>query len=82
MTEALRDNPDIVGVRRAYEVNTPGYDIDVNRAMAREIGVDARAISDAVRTFFASAEVTEFISQRPPVSGDPAGPGRPPCRGR
>ncbi len=63
LEQALRDNGDIVGVRRAYDVNTPGYDIQVNRAMAREIGVDARAISDAVRTFFASAEVTEFISQ-------------------
>lgn len=63
LEQALRDNSDIVGVRRAYDVNTPGYDISVNRALAREIGVDARAISDAVRTFFASAEVTEFISQ-------------------
>ena len=63
LEQALRDNADIVGVRRAYDVNTPGFDINVNRAMAREIGVDARAISDAVRTFFASAEVTEFISQ-------------------
>jgi len=63
LEQALRDTPDIVGVRRAYDVNTPGFDINVNRAMAREIGVDARAISDAVRTFFASAEVTEFISQ-------------------
>ncbi|MFA8386379.1 MAG: efflux RND transporter permease subunit [Pelagibaca sp.] len=63
LEQALRNNSDIVGVRRAYDVNTPGYDINVNRALAREIGVDARAISDAVRTFFASAEVTEFISQ-------------------
>ncbi|MBJ3762116.1 efflux RND transporter permease subunit [Maribius pontilimi] len=63
MAQRLREDPDIVGVRRAYEVNTPGYDIGVNRAMAREIGVDVRAISDAVRTFFASAEVTEFISR-------------------
>jgi len=63
MEQALRDSSDIVGVRRAYDVNTPGYDINVNRALAREIGVEARAISDAVRTFFASAEVTEFISQ-------------------
>jgi multidrug efflux pump len=63
LEQSLRDNPDIVGVRRAYNVNTPGFDINVNREMAREIGIDARAISDAVRTFFASAEVTEFISQ-------------------
>jgi len=63
MEQALRDSSDIIGVRRAYDVNTPGYDINVNRALAREIGVEARAISDAVRTFFASAEVTEFISQ-------------------
>ncbi len=63
LEQALRDNGDIVGVRRAYDVNTPGFDINVNREIAREIGVDARAISDAVRTFFASAEVTEFISQ-------------------
>lgn len=63
MEQALRENSDVVGVRRAYDVNTPGFDINVNRALAREIGVDAVAISDAVRTFFASAEVTEFISQ-------------------
>jgi multidrug efflux pump len=63
MAERLRANDDVVVVRRDYEINTPGYDIRVNRAMAREIGVDTRAISDAVRTFFASAEVTEFISR-------------------
>ena len=63
MADAMRGSSDFVGVRRAYEVNTPGYDIKVNREMAREIGVDVRMISDAVRTFFASAEVTEFISR-------------------
>ncbi|HSG32963.1 MAG TPA: efflux RND transporter permease subunit, partial [Sphingomonadaceae bacterium] len=63
MERRLRETPDIVGVRRAYEINTPGYDIGVNRDLARDIGVDTRAISDAVRTFFASAEVTEFISR-------------------
>ncbi|WP_422372730.1 efflux RND transporter permease subunit [Hoeflea sp.] len=63
LAQRLRDEPDLVGVRRDYEINTPGYDINVNRALAREIGIDARAISDAVRTFFASAEVTEFISR-------------------
>jgi len=63
LEQALRENGDVVGVRRAYDVNTPGFDIKVNRAMAREIGIDARAISDAVRTFFASAEVTEYIFQ-------------------
>lgn len=63
LADGLRESPDMVDVRRAYEVNTPGYDIDVNRALAREIGVSTRDISNAVRTFFASAEVTEFISQ-------------------
>ncbi|MEQ8305171.1 MAG: efflux RND transporter permease subunit [Hoeflea sp.] len=63
LAQRMRDEPDLVGVRRDYEINTPGYDIKVNRAMAREIGIDVRAISNAVRTFFASAEVTEFISR-------------------
>ena len=63
MAEGLREAPGLVGVRRAYETSTPGVDITVNRDMAREIGVDVRAVSDAVRTFFASAEVTEFISR-------------------
>jgi multidrug efflux pump len=63
LAQRMRDAPDLVGVRRDYEINTPGYDIKVNRAMAREIGIDVRAISNAVRTFFASAEVTEFISR-------------------
>ena len=63
LEQAMRDSDDITGVRRDYEVNTPGYDIRVNRELARSIGVDARTISDSVRTFFASAEVTEFIQQ-------------------
>ncbi|MEY8838176.1 efflux RND transporter permease subunit [Cribrihabitans sp. XS_ASV171] len=63
LAQALRESDDLLGVRRAYEVNTPGFDIKVNRALARDIGIEAAAISDAVRTFFASAEVTEFISQ-------------------
>jgi multidrug efflux pump len=63
MTQRLREEDGIVGVRRGYEVNTPGYDISVNRELARGIGVDARTISDALRVFFASAEVTEFISR-------------------
>jgi len=63
MTNRLRGNPDLVAVRRDYAINTPGFDIKVNRDLARNIGVDARAVSDAVRTFFASAEVTEFISR-------------------
>ncbi len=63
LAQSLRADGDLVGVRRAYEVNTPGFDIKVNRDLAREIGIEAVAISDAVRTFFASAEVTEFIAQ-------------------
>lgn len=63
MEQRMRDSDLLTGVRRAYEVNTPGYDIRVNRELARGIGVDARAISDSVRTFFASADVTEFIER-------------------
>ena len=63
MERELRSVPGLTGVRRNYEVNTPGYDIDVNRDLARAIGIEAQAISDTVRTFFASAEVTEFISE-------------------
>jgi len=63
MEQRLRDSDMLTGVRRAYEVNTPGFDIRVNRELARSIGVDARTISDSVRTFFASAEVTEFIER-------------------
>lgn len=49
----MRASPDIVDVRRDYEMNTPGYDIRVNRERACEIGEDARVISDVMRTFFA-----------------------------
>ncbi len=63
LAEAMRAESGIVNVRRAYEVNTPGYDITVNRERAREIGVDARMIAESVRTFFASAEVTEYIDR-------------------
>ena len=63
MERRLRQSDAVTGVRRAYEVNTPGYDIRVNRELARSIGVDARAISESVRIFFASADVTEFIER-------------------
>jgi multidrug efflux pump len=63
LVDRLRDNPAIVDVRRDYESNTPGYDIRINRERARAIGVDAFAIADSVRTFFASAEVTEYIDR-------------------
>lgn len=63
LVELLRQEPSITNVRRAYEVNTPGYDITVNRQRARELGIDARTIANTVQTLFASAEVTEFIER-------------------
>lgn len=63
LADRLRASDEVVGVRRDYEENTPGFDIRVNRELAREIGIDARAISDSVRVFFASADVTDFISR-------------------
>ncbi|WP_299844316.1 efflux RND transporter permease subunit [uncultured Jannaschia sp.] len=63
LEEMLRDDPSVTDVRRDYEVNTPGYDIRVNRDRARELGIDARTISATVQTIFASAEVTEFIDR-------------------
>ncbi|MCQ0988684.1 efflux RND transporter permease subunit [Jiella marina] len=59
----LRERPEIVDVRRDYEVNTPGFDIEVDRERAREVGIAARTVADTVRTFFASAEVTEYIER-------------------
>ena len=63
LQEMMRDDPSIVDVRRAYQLNTPGYDITLDRERARELGVDARAISTGLRAFFASAEVTEYIER-------------------
>jgi multidrug efflux pump len=63
IARGMREAGGIVNVRRAYDLNTPGYDITVNRARAREIGVEARVIAESVRTFFASAEVTDFIDR-------------------
>jgi multidrug efflux pump len=63
LAQRMRAESGIVNVRRAYDVNTPGYDVTVNRKRAREIGVEARMIADSVRTFFASAEVTEWIDR-------------------
>ena len=63
LVRRLRERPEIVDIRRDYEVNTPGFDIAVNRERAREIGISARTVADTVRTFFASAEVTEYIDR-------------------
>ncbi|PZX19852.1 multidrug efflux pump [Palleronia aestuarii] len=63
MEDRLRASADLTGVRRSYAPNTPGYDITVDRDLARQIGVDVQAISDTVRFFLASAEVTDFIAQ-------------------
>ena len=59
----LRETPGIIDVERDYEVNTPGFDIEVDRERARQIGIEARTVADTVRTFFASAEVTEYIER-------------------
>jgi len=63
LTKRMRDAPSIVNVRRDYQPDTPGFDIKVDRERAREVGIEARAISNTVRAFFASAEVTEFIDR-------------------
>ena len=53
----------VTSVRRDYEVNTPGFDITVDRDRARALGIDARSISSTVQTLFASREVTEFLDR-------------------
>ena len=63
LAERLREESSVTDVRRDYEVNTPGYDITVDRDRARALGVDARTISATVQTLFASREVTEFIDR-------------------
>ncbi len=63
LVELLRGDARITDVRRDYEVNTPGYDITVNRDRARALGIDARTISATVQTLFASRDVTEFIDR-------------------
>ncbi len=63
LVEILRQEPSITNVRRDYEVNTPGYDVTVNRDRARSLGIDAATIAATVQTLFASREVTEFIDR-------------------
>lgn len=59
----LRGEASITNVRRDYEVNTPGYDVTVNRDRARALGIDAATIASTVQTLFASREVTEFVDR-------------------
>ncbi|MDY8109389.1 efflux RND transporter permease subunit [Fulvimarina sp. 2208YS6-2-32] len=63
LVDRLRQRTEIVDVRRDYEVNTPGFDIGIDRERARELGISARAVAETVRAFFASAEVTEYIER-------------------
>jgi multidrug efflux pump len=63
LVERLRAEPSITNVRRDYEINTPGYDITVNRERARSLGIDARSIATTVQTLFASREVTDFVDR-------------------
>jgi multidrug efflux pump len=63
LAERARALPELSGVEREYSETQPILRVSVNRDRAREIGVDARAVSQALEAFFASREVTEWIDR-------------------
>ena len=63
LVEILRDEPLLANLRRDHEVNTPGYDVTIDRERARALGIDAASIASTIQTLFASREVTEFIDR-------------------
>ena len=48
-------------VRLDFERRTPQVEVDVNRALAADIGVDVAAIGEALRVAIGGDDVTEFV---------------------
>ncbi|MBC8129583.1 MAG: efflux RND transporter permease subunit, partial [Rhizobiaceae bacterium] len=63
LASAMRENEGLTGVEVVYDNNQPGYNISVNRDRARDVGIEARAISEALQTLFASTDVTEYADR-------------------
>lgn len=63
LAAAMRENEGLTGIEVVADNNQPGYNITVNRDRARDLGVEARAISEALQTLFASNDVTEYADR-------------------
>jgi multidrug efflux pump len=60
---ALREDPRIVNLDTDYEETQPELRIDIDRALADDLGVSVAETAATLQTFFASREVTGYIDR-------------------
>ncbi len=63
MAAALDAEEGITDVELEWSPNQPGFVVSVARDRARSLGIEARAISEALQALFASTDATEYIDR-------------------
>jgi multidrug efflux pump len=59
----LEENPSLLNLETDYEETQPELRVDVNRALADDLGVSVQEVGTTLQTLFASREVTEFLDR-------------------
>lgn len=58
-----QDNPNLRNMEMDYEENQPQIDVNIDRARADDLGINADTIAATLQTLLASREVTRFVDQ-------------------
>ncbi len=58
-----RDNPGLTSIDSDYQANQPTLRVEINRALADELGIPVERIAATLQTLLASREVTTYIDR-------------------
>lgn len=59
----LAENPGLLNLETDFELNQPELRVEVDRALADDLGVSVAEIGATLQTFFASREVTGYVDR-------------------
>ncbi|MBP1763691.1 MAG: bepE 2 [Firmicutes bacterium] len=57
---AAKERPEIASITSNFKSSTPGYEYEVDREKAHQMGVELDDVFTALQTYFAGAEVNDF----------------------
>ncbi|MEM1316619.1 MAG: efflux RND transporter permease subunit, partial [Pseudomonadota bacterium] len=63
MLERLRENPNLQNLDTDYEETQPELRVDIDRALADDLGVAVEDVAATLQTFFAGREATQWIDR-------------------
>jgi multidrug efflux pump len=63
LMERLGQNPGLLNLETDFELNQPELRVEVDRALADDLGVSVAEIGATLQTFFASREVTGYVDR-------------------